>query len=514
MNEKKIKALAKVEIEIENDINKMISWAKACSVNELNFLVYLLRLVRVMRVNPEDFATPNISEEFIKLTGAVQEESLKYSIQLVMKYGNRPSFIREIGTPILNNELAIALHKTASLVSSKMDHKSLIQLFDIDIESEDSRYFTIDPIIQQDNEEVKSLFDYYLRIDLDNSKHKENLRSLNELLDNFKIEFSTVSTLFKREFGVSIDEFIRLYSYLGGRLREKLKKFISFAPKLANGNINEHDGLTINLYQHAVYFTQDEIYKNLGKKYQPLFERLTLNPTDIKDSELKYHMLTRKPFIQTVTGHLIVSPELLLDGLFTNTHYSFLEGEFHDEYKEKMSKAFVNQIIKIARKYGYRRINTEVELYEGKKQLGDIDLVLEHKSGHMLLIEAKNHALPLDVYFKDIEATKMRLHNLKTKWEKKVQNRINHLESNHTTYDIKKPYKYLIVSSNPELLSHYSEILCLTLDEFEFFLKGGNWDSNFNKIFEELYNPPTFTKEEMQHLKNDHLTIATQLKRS
>ena len=39
-------------------------------------------------------------------------------------------------------------------------------------------------------------------------------------------------------------------------------------------------------------------------------------------------------------------------------------------------------------------------LMEGKNTIGNIDLIMRNKeTGNTLLIEAKNHTLPLDVYF-------------------------------------------------------------------------------------------------------------------
>ena len=54
-----------------------------------------------------------------------------------------------------------------------------------------------------------------------------------------------------------------------------------------------------------------------------------------------------------------------------------------------------------------------------KKTIGDIDLILKNNEGSHLLIEAKNHALPLAVYFKDSDKTLAHLEYLQNEWEKR-----------------------------------------------------------------------------------------------
>ncbi|MNI37042.1 hypothetical protein D3C73_911150 [compost metagenome] len=86
----------------------------------------------------------------------------------------------------------------------------------------------------------------------------------------------------------------------------------------------------------------------------------------------------------------------------------------------------------IGQKNGYEEVDRELELYEGRNQIGDIGLVLKNNDDHFILIEAKNHALPLNVYFKDFEAVSTRLKYLQGDWEKKVNKRISQLSSKHT----------------------------------------------------------------------------------
>src|SRR5690606_31302238 len=128
-----------------------------------------------------------------------------------------------------------------------------------------------------------------------------------------------------------------------------------------------------------------------------------------------------------------------------------------EEYKKRYSDKFVDRLETIASKHGYVEHSRELELYEGKNQIGDLDIVLfNEQKNHYLLIEAKNHALSLDVYFHDFEATEKRLEYLTNAWEKKVERRYNNVKDSHEKYGIGSSFDYIIVSRYPEILSHFS----------------------------------------------------------
>lgn len=329
---------------------------------------------------------------------------------------------------------------------------------------------------------------------------------------HFRKEFSPASKLFEREFGVSIDVYIHFYEFVCNLLTKKLTEFEKKAPKLPNGQIAVMQKETIYMFIFHIMIEEKDIIKKMGRKIQPLIQRLILDPTEIIDDQLQFHQLTRKPILKAVTGELIISPDLFLDSLFTNTHYSFLQGskKISDCYQSITSDSFLTQIEAITRKFGYTQLHTNLELYEGKVQLGDLDLVLKNKSGHTLIIEAKRHALPMQVYFKDMEATQKRLNDLKKKWESKVIRRTEHLKEKHVAYGIKEPYTYIIVSLNPEILSHHSDILCLTLNELESYLSiEDKKETSFNEIVEITYdnNDWHLSEAELKQLWVDGMTI-------
>ena len=108
----------------------------------------------------------------------------------------------------------------------------------------------------------------------------------------------------------------------------------------------------------------------------------------------------------------IISPEILLDSFFVNSHYSLLEaGELKEQYKKRYAKVFVDKILEKANVCGFEEVARDLDLYEGKNEIGDIDLVVKNGKNEYLLIEAKNHSIPMDVHFHDLEATEKDLLN-------------------------------------------------------------------------------------------------------
>ncbi|MNW33190.1 hypothetical protein D3C74_101490 [compost metagenome] len=159
-------ALEELEVEINNDIHELISTSKNCTATELYYLIYLIRLSRTFRVNPDTY--PNTRPAYMSVLLSSWEEALKYSVQLVYKYGNKPS-------NGFNHTIATMMHKKAALVNSKFDSRSLIKLFEVEA-SEDQRYLNLDTSLLYKNADVKSLFNYFLRIELDNNFHKGSLQ--------------------------------------------------------------------------------------------------------------------------------------------------------------------------------------------------------------------------------------------------------------------------------------------------------------------------------------------------
>ena len=125
------------------------------------------------------------------------------------------------------------------------------------------------------------------------------------------------------------------------------------------------------------------------------------------------------------------------------------------------------------------------------------------------MVEGKNHALPLPVYFKSPEAIDKHLARNRD-WEDKVKRRIAHLHSTSPSYKVEGPWDYIVVSLMPEPLSHQSDLLILSLEELEQWLLQEPRDLSFANFYENAYKPeePTMSMEEINRLQKKGYFLA------
>ena len=503
----KERALKKLETEINKDIQKLILGAKICGVFELLHFMYYLHWSRLLHLFPN---AETKDKPKLKIFSSSIEESLKFLISLITKYGKSNfNYDKDNKIEPLNNDLVAELLKLSNLINAKFENFSMINLFDVSVYGERDRYLRIDMSNVQTDKELKNIFNYFVRTDIDNNLKKSESTLHNDLINNFKKEYLPFDDLFVKEIGVTVNEFCDLIDTILNLITERIKEKQDSFPKLENGNVDIQDYRTFIGFSFCYLIDKKELYDKFESKFHSVLKRLTFVPTEFNENELRFHLVTRRPLIE-LNNTLAISPELILDSIFTNTHYSLLESsDIKQEYISKKSDYFVNEIVEIANRFGYVETDRELELYERKNQIGDLDVVLKNKDGHFLIIEAKNHALPLDIYFKDVTKTREHLEYLKDKWESKVIKRKNHLAEKHLSYGIEKNHKYIVVSLFPEIISHFSDILVLSIKEFEMYLENYDLDISFENFYSELYKKygQQYTEEEIEELRQANIVL-------
>jgi phage anti-repressor protein len=111
----------------------------------------------------------------------------------------------------------------------------------------------------------------------------------------------------------------------------------------------------------------------------------------------------------------------------------------------------------------------------------------------------------MDIYFKDIAKTKQHLTHLQNEWEVKVKRRYDHLIANRGKYSFTNNYSYIVVSKYPEIISHYSELLILSIQEFEVWLAKYKHVTSYDDFYQMHWevSRQTLTIEEIEMLQND-----------
>ena len=433
-------------------------------------------------------------------------DAYKYIIQLLLKYSKKKFVTINNDSGYIDSEIPLLINEIVFQINSKHETLSFISLFnDLKVSGERDRYLRIDMRNVLNDVRLMKFFHYGFRADKANNFARADLKTKENFLKHFKKEYELYSDLFELEFEIKLDSFISLMDFILETIKKQINDNKHKFAYLDNGNIDVHAYTTIINIGFSFEIPKQVVVDSFGENIQKILERLIFKPDEFDENQLRFNLIARKPLID-LGSSLLVSPELLLDSLFINSHYSFLEaGNHKEEYKKRYASFFVDKIKETALKHGYHEVTRELELYENNKQIGDIDLILKNSKNHFLLIEAKNHAIPLDVYFHDFEATEKRLNYLQNEWEKKVNRRNEHLLANHEKYNIPADFSYLIISKSVEILSHFSKFLVLTLDEFDYWLIQDDLNLSFENIFEDIYkfNQIELTEEQLEKMNKD-----------
>jgi hypothetical protein len=495
------RAVAKLRGELTKDIDRAAAIAGTCGLWELLRLCYLLRLTRLVLLVPayREKLTPADMAEL-----QLREEALKYAIGLAAKHGTWVDDAAVIGTlDAFNNERVNALEHFARHINAKFEMEAMFHVARIRVvgERDQDCYFDLEAGLRDPQRSI--YLHYGLRMERSTSRGKERLLAVPDLVRRLYEDFFELADLFEARCGISLDLFckgiLELYAALTARFQEAEAK-IDIEGK---GRINPDEIRAFLYLSRAMYFTDAELEDSLSPEFVSYLRAHPFNPVAASETELRFHYLTRRPFLMG-RGFAVLSPELFFDSVLDNTHFTLLEGaESKAQYMDAGASRFLDRIAALAVNSGYEEVTRDVYLKQGKLDIGDIDLVLRNPvTNHTLLVEGKNHALPLPVYFRSAEAIDAHVARNRD-WEKKVKRRIAHLHSASPSYTVDGPWDYIVVSLMPEPLAHLSDLLVLSLDEFEQWLIQEPRDASFSQFYENIYKPeePTMSMEEMNRLQ-------------
>jgi hypothetical protein len=507
MSEKtpKQKAIEKTQSELSKDVNEVILFAGHTGLGELLFFLHALHIVRIIGNKNE---VPEAEKEAFAVITRQATDAYKYLIQVLYKHGKKRLVEYKASKTYINPDLVSALTHSVTHINSKYETLSMLTLFndsDIEVSGERDQFLKMNLDNITKDERLNKFFQYAVRADRENDLQRDNMKTKNDFLLHFKAEYQPYEDLFEISFGVNLDTFINTIDFILDSLQKQMMASEDRSVKLENGRIDVQAYGTIMAFGNSLFLEKKTIFEKFGAQIQDVLTQLTFQTESFDEHQLMYNLVARQPIFEH-EDHFLISPELLLDSLFVNSHYSLLEtSKAKEEYKKRYATIFVDKIVETAKKFGYYEVTRELELYEGKDQIGDIDLVLKNDNNHFILVEAKNHAIPMDVYFHDHPATEKRLNDLTNQWEKKVNRRLNNITINHAKYGIASTFNYLIISKSPEILSHFSKHLVLTINEFEYWLNQNNPAIKFDDFFEEMYqlNKETLTPEQMNSIQEN-----------
>ncbi|WP_211958619.1 hypothetical protein, partial [Cupriavidus numazuensis] len=408
-----------------------------------------------------------------------------------------------------DNLRVMHLQDMARHINAKFESESLLHVGEVRVYGERDEECAVDLAAGMRDPRRAMYLHYGLRIKRSTMRGKDQLLSVEALVERLKAEYADVADLFEAESGIS------LASYCDGML--ELNAALKSRGELSDdacadkkGRIDPEKASTFIAVARGYAFTDAELVEAINPEFLAYLRHHPFDSTAQSDAELKFHYLSRRPFLIGL-GVSVLSPDLVYDSLLDNTHFTLLENEASKPaYMARRAVQFIDQIAVAAARAGYKEAARDVYLHAGKKQLGDIDLVLRNKStGHHLLIEAKNHALPLAVYFRAPEAVDEHVERSRD-WERKVERRIQHLKEHSSAYAIEGPWDYIVVTRMPEPLSHLSHLLMLSLDEFSHWVMQEPRPSRFTDIYAKMYRPSEaeVSVDDMRQLHAERLILA------
>lgn len=191
--DEKDKALKKLRNELNKDINKAIDMAKYSNTSELLYFVYLLHVLRVIRLLPDKKIE---GKDNLDIYICLIEESLKYIISLVVKYGKRDyAILRGINQPSLNVNSTQSFLKHSNYINSKFEAIGMFQLFDVQVSGERDQYVKTDMSVVESDPDIKKLFEYFFRIEINNNFDKSNIMKISKMIEFFKKVQSSIGSI-------------------------------------------------------------------------------------------------------------------------------------------------------------------------------------------------------------------------------------------------------------------------------------------------------------------------------
>lgn len=500
-------AIAKLRSELSKDIALTADVAAGCGLWDLLRLCYLLRVTRMFSM-PIPGASEKLSHaEQVSLNLGI--ESLKYAIALVAKYGQwHDDTSADKPLDGFDNERVNTILQYTRHINAKFETEIVLHFANVRLVGDRGQNCMIDFAAGLNDPRRTEHLRYGLRVETA-SGGNDGIVPIIDLMKKLRDEYSDVADLFASATGITLEVYcegmLDLYAALVARIQE------------AEGRCGLHENGGIDLtyadsfiaIAKAMLFTDSELEAAFSPEFVTYLRRHPFDGTAFSDTELRFHYLSRRPFLFG-EGFAIFSAELIFDSVLGNTHFTLLESPVAKaKYMERRSAQFIDKVSKVAGDAGYEEVEREVDLKEGRYDIGDIDLILRHpKTGHTILVEGKGHSLPLPVYFRVPDAVEEHVKRARD-WEKKVQRRIDHLKGSSSSYSIPGSWDYVIVSLMPEPLSQHTHLLVLSIDEFEYWLDLDPRPTAFADLFSAFYDraKTPLSMTELQGLQESGFTL-------
>jgi len=455
-------ALSKLHAERGKELRKAIDLIRQSDRDELLFLlIHQTHLVAVIA----QWQNEGMVLELTALS-SLTEDSYAYATQLVYKFGSARPHVA-----VDSNDYQL-LVEICRFINNNFELEQFVRHRPFQRSGERGERFRVDLKAGMADPVAKKLTDYGSRHNCDMALRYADRVDLAALIrdlfpPNFDAEFLNL-------FGLTTVEVSNFYTALQSKIAENIIDATKSMPTLEGDRIDATSPEGLRAARYCYTLDYDKFLSQFGSRksaYRKFFMALSLNREHVDENELRYFGIWRRPLLRLDRSTFTVSPELFGPSIQIGLHYRLLESSLTcDSYQAKRAGQFQARVERVLESLGMRIVGRNILAKLGKQEIGDVDILADDKERYYN-VECKGVSLPLQVYFHDMEYIRdVHLPYLqKTKgWEPKVLARERWLEANRTALSLTpgKAIASLILTDSPEVLSHFSPTLCLSVREF------------------------------------------------
>ncbi len=394
----------------------------------------------------------------------VAEDAYSYAMQLVFKYGRRRSSV----------DLAdySRLVEICRFINNSFELEHFVHYVPFERSGERLQTLRFDFGSALADATMTKVIEYMARHERDVALRNNGAMPVRQLIgDIFRPAFDPELA---KAFGLDARDIMEFYGRLEDGISERMREAVTRMPRLEAGLV---DATNIEAFQ-AARFAYTLNYTAFIDRFGPrrqgfrkFFRRVSLSSEDVDEGELRHFAIWRRPLLRLDSRHFTLSPELLGFSVNIGLHYELLRGpSTKDAYQAKRAQQFQTRSERALEEAGLYILGRNLAARYGPTDLGDIDILAED-SDRYLTVECKGVALPLPVYFHDLAYIRdVHLPYLRDekRWDSKVVDRQLWLDAQRPSLGLSpsKPITSVIITENAEVISHFSDVVCLTIREF------------------------------------------------
>jgi Holliday junction resolvase-like predicted endonuclease len=220
-----------------------------------------------------------------------------------------------------------------------------------------------------------------------------------QIIDFFEYKYLNDNDWLVQNRGFSVGDALKIAQVINGLFRLRIINEQELLKKLVISN---------DLYKHFIFdVEQIEFHSGVNKKNCLSFLEALSNKSDIEKYQKidEFNICKAYPFLK-VSGNKYFLPSfhMLLEAMYETPYYWMIDDENYNREFSKNRGAFAEDFCEkvIGKVFGEENVYKNIEIYKGKKRLGEIDILVVWGE-IILIVEIKSKRLSLKAKQGDVE---------------------------------------------------------------------------------------------------------------